>query len=48
MDSYEIEGTSDWLGSPTELQTLKHYAGMLEEDIEALKLELRAAKENIR
>ena len=47
MDPYDIEDTSDWLGSPAELQTLKHYAGMLEEDIEALKLELRAAKENI-
>ena len=47
MDPYEIEDTSDWLGSPTEHETLKHYAGMLEEDIEALKLELRAAKENI-
>lgn len=47
MDPYDIEDTSNWLGSPTELETLKHYAGMLEEDIEALKLELRAAKENI-
>ncbi|WP_240890041.1 hypothetical protein [Pseudomonas sp. TMW22090] len=47
VDPYDIEDTSDWLGSPTELETLKHYAGMLEEDIEALKLELRAAKENI-
>lgn len=47
MDLYEIEDTSDWLGSPTELETLKHYAGMLEEDIEAMRLELRAARENI-
>ena len=47
MDQYEIEDTSYWLGSPTELETLKHYAGMLEEDIQAMKLELRAAKENI-
>ena len=47
MDPYEIEDTSDWLGSPTELETLKHYAGMLEEDIQAMKLELRAARENI-
>ena len=47
MDPYEIEDTSDWLGSPTELETLKHYAGMLEEDIQAMKLKLRSAKENI-
>lgn len=47
MDSYEIEDTSDWLGSPTRLETVKHYTSMLEEDIQALKRELRAAKENI-
>lgn len=47
MDPYEIEDTSDWLGSPTRLETVKHYASMLEEDIQALKRELRAAKENI-
>ncbi|WP_223511503.1 hypothetical protein [Pseudomonas sp. GL-B-19] len=47
MDSYEIEDTSDWLGSPTRLETVKHYASMLEEDLQALKRELRAAKENI-
>ena len=47
MDPYEIEDTSDWLDSPTRLETVKHYASMLEEDIQALKRELRAAKENI-
>lgn len=47
MDPHEIEDTSDWLGSPTRLETVKHYASMLEEDIQALKRELRAAKENI-
>ena len=47
MDPYEIEDTSDWLGSPSRLETIKHYASMLEEDIQALKRELRAAKENI-
>jgi predicted nucleic acid-binding Zn-ribbon protein len=47
VDPYEIEDTSDWLGNPTRLETLKHYASMLEEDIQAMKLELRAAKENI-
>jgi len=47
VDPYEIEDTSDWLDSPTRLETVKHYASMLEEDIQALKRELRAAKENI-
>ena len=47
MDLYEIEDTSDWLGTPTRLETVTHYASMLEEDIQALKRELRAAKENI-
>lgn len=47
MDQYEIEDTSDWLGSPTRLESVKHYASMLEEDIQALRRDLRAAKENI-
>ena len=47
MNQYEIEDTSDWLGSPTRLETVKHYASMLEEDVQALKRDLRAAKENI-
>ncbi len=47
MDPYDIEDTSDWLGSPSRLETVQHYASMLEEDIQALKRELRAAKENI-
>lgn len=47
MDPYEIEDTSDWLGCPTQLETVKHYASMLEEDLQALKRELRAARENI-
>jgi len=47
VDPYEIEDTSEWLGSPTRLETVNHYASMLEEDIQALKRELRAAKENI-
>jgi regulator of replication initiation timing len=47
VDPYEIEDTSDWMGSPTRLETVEHYASMLEEDIQALKRELRAAKENI-
>ena len=47
MDPYEIEDTSDWLGSPTRLETVKHYASMLEEDVQDLKRQLQVAKENI-
>lgn len=47
VDPYEIEDTSDWLGCPTRLETVKHYASMLEEDVQALKRDLRAAKVNI-
>jgi regulator of replication initiation timing len=47
VDHYEIEDTSDWLGSPTRLETVKHYASMLEEDIQNLRRQLQAAKENI-
>lgn len=47
MDPYEIEDTSEWFGSPTRLETVKHYASMLEEDVQDLKRQLQAAKENI-
>jgi regulator of replication initiation timing len=47
VDPYEIEDTSEWLGSPTRLETVKHYASMLEEDVQELKRQLQAAKENI-
>ncbi|WP_212625050.1 hypothetical protein [Pseudomonas sp. PP3] len=47
MDKYEIEDTDDWLGSPSRLETVKHYASMLEEDIQSLKWELREAQANI-
>ncbi|WP_095080292.1 hypothetical protein [Pseudomonas sp. Irchel s3h17] len=47
MEPYEIEDTSDWLGCPTRLETVKHYASMLEEDIQNLRRQLQAAKENI-
>lgn len=47
MDLYEIEDTSEWLGTPTRLETVKHYASMLEEDIQNLKCQLQAAKDNI-
>jgi regulator of replication initiation timing len=47
VDPYEIEDTSDWLGNPTRLETVKHYASMLEEDIQDLKRQLQGSKENI-
>ena len=47
MDLYEIEDTSEWLGTPTRLETVKHYASMLEEDIQDLKRQLQAAKDNV-
>lgn len=47
VNLYEIEDTSIWLGTPTRLETIKHYASMLEEDIQYLKRQLLAAKDNI-
>jgi regulator of replication initiation timing len=47
VDPSEIEDTSDWLGSPTRIETVKHYASMLEEDIQDLKRQLQAAKDNV-
>lgn len=47
MGLYEIEDNSFWLGSPTRLETLKHYASMLEEDIQYLKRQLLATSDNI-
>jgi predicted outer membrane protein len=47
VEPYEIEDTSDWLGNPTQLETVKHYASMLEEDVQSLKRQLKAAQENI-
>ena len=47
MDPYEIEDTSDWLGSPTELETCKHYLAMVENDVQALTLQLRKARGDI-
>jgi regulator of replication initiation timing len=47
VDPYDIEDTSDWLGSPTQLGTVTHYANMLEEDVEELRRQLHSTKENI-
>ena len=47
VNLYEIEDTSIWLGTPTRLETIKHYASMLEEHIQYLKRQLLAARDNI-
>ena len=47
VNLYEIEDTSFWLGTPTRLETIKHYASMLEEDIQYPKRQLLAARDNI-
>ncbi|WP_256350976.1 MULTISPECIES: hypothetical protein [Pseudomonas] len=47
MTPDEIEDTSDWLGSPTELETCQHYLRMLENEVQELTLQLRKAREDI-
>ncbi|MDI2590047.1 hypothetical protein POF45_01190 [Pseudomonas sp. 681] len=47
MDPYEIEDTSDWLGSPTELETCRHFLLMAENEIQELTLQLRKAREDV-
>ncbi|MGE8190023.1 hypothetical protein [Pseudomonas sp. NPDC086278] len=47
MDPLEIQDTSDWLGCPTELETITHYKLMLENEVQELNLQLRTARENI-
>ena len=47
MDPYEIEDTSDWLGTPTELETFKHYLAMVENEVQELTLQRRKAREDI-
>lgn len=47
MDPLDIEDTSDWLGCPTELETITHYNRMLENEVQELNLQLRTARENI-
>ena len=43
----EIEDTSDWLGSPIELETCRQYMLMLENEVQELTLQLRKAREDI-
>lgn len=47
MDHYEIEDISDWLGSPTPLETCRHQLRMYENEFEELTLQLRQAREQI-
>lgn len=47
MDPLDIEDTSDWLGSPTELETITHYKLILENEVQELTLQLRKAREDI-
>ncbi|PQP04396.1 hypothetical protein C5612_10405 [Pseudomonas frederiksbergensis] len=47
VDPLDIEDTSDWLGYPTELETIKHYSRMLENEVQELTLQLRKAREDI-
>ncbi|MSU92822.1 hypothetical protein EB795_02500 [Pseudomonas mandelii] len=47
VDPLEIEDTSDWLRSPTELETCTHYLRMLENEVQELNLHLRKAREDI-
>jgi len=47
VDPLDIEDTSDWLGCPTELETITHYKLMLENEVQELTLQLRKAREDI-
>jgi hypothetical protein len=47
VDPLDIEDTSDWLGCPTERETITHYKLMLENEVQELNLQLRSARENI-
>ena len=47
VDPYEIEDTSDWLGSPSELETCKQYMLILENEVQELTLQLRKAREDV-
>lgn len=47
MDPYEIEDTSDWLGTPTPLEMYKHSCHMLENEVLELTTQLRKARQDI-
>ena len=47
MDPYEIEDTSDWLGTPTELETCRQFLLMLENEVQELTSQLRKARQDV-
>ncbi|MHC8326148.1 hypothetical protein [Pseudomonas sp. LB1P83] len=47
MEPYDIEDTSYWLGSPTELETCRQFLRMTENEVQELTLQLRKAREDI-
>lgn len=47
MEPYDIEDTSDWLGSPTELETCRQFLRMTENEVQELTLQLRKARQDI-
>jgi len=47
VDPYEIEDTSDWLGSPTELETCRHFLRQYENEVLELTLQARKAREDV-
>ncbi|VVN47220.1 hypothetical protein [Pseudomonas fluorescens] len=47
VDPLEIEDTSDWLGSPMELETCRHYLRMLENEVQELTQQLRKTREDV-
>ncbi|MDF9778026.1 hypothetical protein [Pseudomonas baetica] len=47
MAPYEIEGTSEWLGSPTPLETCRHQLRIYENEVEELTLQLCQAREKV-
>lgn len=47
MDPHEIEDTTDWLGSPTPLETCRHSLRVYENEVQELTLQLRQAREKI-
>jgi len=44
VDPLDIEDTSDWLGCPTELETITHYKLILENEVQELTAQLRKAR----
>lgn len=47
MEPYDIEDTSDWLGSPTELETCRQFLRMTENEVQELTLQLRKSRQDI-